>query len=180
MGKGVLAGLTFLLSMGCSQPTEPAEPPDIINKPDTVHVVNDTTYISLPDYSFTFGIVSKTYTQDSWGIITFGELFNDSDTNIVGLRPNLKLYRGAEDREENNWFLNNYGYLGTSIMEDTLGKFVLADTTDTLNVGSDLYHLIHSDSISADKIDIYWRFKFDMNGTMQKSLEGRLKEKAEE
>ena len=183
MGKEILAGLAFLLSIGCNQLVEPE--PEVITETDTVYVFIDTTYVALPDYSFTLGITSQIYEpNESWGMVTFGEIFNDGDTSIVGLRPNLKLYRSVEEKEENNWFLNSHGYLGTNLIDNDLGV-VLADSTDTLHVEEDLYHLLHSDSLSAEESYIYWRFKFDMNGTQQnsrtpqKSLEGRLK-KAED
>ncbi len=171
--KKSLTGLALLTLLSCETPTYPVpEESDI--KTDTVYVNADTTYINPQDNSFTLNISAITYEDYvSWGLTTFGKVFNEC-YNDIQLRPNLRLYKGSENLENNVWLSDTYGHLGG---EPDYNSSILSDSTDTLPAFGSLYHLTFSDTLDWDESDIYYRFKFKQNSlskSMNKTIEGKV------
>lgn len=153
MKKAILTGLAALVISCGDKATEPIFI-EVPSPPDTIYVNQQE---EEEKYSFTFFISSESLGSDYWRAIARGDIWNEGNEDIIGLKPHLKLYDSQENLDDDNYFLDVYGDMGDLKYVGTTRTVV--NKTDTLKVDESLYHLAQAD-ISTSVQAAWYRFEF--------------------
>ena len=170
MKKQIMVGLTALL-ISCSGESREIVAPVEPVAPDTV-----TVYVPVEsenqNYTFNLQLRSRNHNDGGWHIEAQGRIYNESDKDIIGLKPKLKIYPSLERMDSDDWMTSNYGDLGERVVFIDNG-FVLFDSTDTIPVGDWQRHLTYSDTLPGGIVG-YYRFGFEYpDSSLNKKVTGQ-------